>query len=124
LNQSRNDSIALARYLEFYAGAADKLMGTTIPYQEGFTVYTLREPHGVCGIIIPWNYPMQILGRGVGAALAAGNTVVLKPAEDASLSSLAVAAIAAEAGVPAGVINVVTGYGHDVGAHLSSDPGI
>ncbi|WP_283179763.1 aldehyde dehydrogenase family protein [Gemmobacter sp. 24YEA27] len=124
LNQSRNDSIALARYLEFYAGAADKLMGTTIPYQEGFTVYTLREPHGVCGIIIPWNYPMQILGRGVGAALAAGNTVVLKPAEDASLSSLAVAAIAAEAGVPAGVINVVTGYGHDVGAHLSSHPGI
>lgn len=124
LNQSRNDSVALARYLEFYAGAADKLMGTTIPYQEGFTVYTLREPHGVCGIIIPWNYPMQILGRGVGAALAAGNTVVLKPAEDASLSSLAVAAIAEEAGVPAGVINVVTGFGHDVGATLSAHSNI
>ena len=124
LNQSRNDSIALARYLEFYAGAADKLMGTTIPYQEGFTVYTLREPHGVCGIIIPWNYPMQILGRGVGAALAAGNTCVLKPAEDASLSSLAFAAIAHEAGLPAGVLNVVTGYGADVGATLSSHSGI
>lgn len=124
LNQSRNDSIALARYLEFYAGAADKLMGTTIPYQEGFTVYTLRERHGVCGIIIPWNYPMQILGRGVGAALAAGNTCVLKPAEDASLSSLAFAAIAHEAGLPAGVLNVVTGYGADVGATLSSHSGI
>ncbi|QWK80599.1 aldehyde dehydrogenase family protein [Ochrobactrum sp. BTU1] len=124
LNQSRNDSIALARYLEFYAGAADKLMGTTIPYQDGFTVYTLREPHGVCGIIIPWNYPMQILGRGVGAALAAGNTCVLKPAEDASLSSLAFAAIAHEAGLPAGVLNVVTGYGADVGATLSSHSGI
>ncbi|MDT6942270.1 aldehyde dehydrogenase family protein [Brucella pseudogrignonensis] len=119
LNQSRNDSMALARYLEFYAGAADKLMGTTIPYQDGFTVYTLREPHGVCGIIIPWNYPMQILGRGVGAALAAGNTCVVKPAEDASLSSLAFAAIAHEAGLPAGVLNIVTGFGADVGAALS-----
>lgn len=124
LHQSRNDSIALARYLEFYAGAADKLMGTTIPYQEGFTVMTLREPHGVAGIIIPWNYPMQILGRGVGAALAAGNTCVLKPAEDASLSSLAFATIAAEAGLPAGVLNVVTGLGSDVGAALSSHPGV
>lgn len=124
LDQSRRDSTALARYMEFYAGAADKLMGTTIPYQDGFTAYTLREPHGVCGIIIPWNYPMQILGRAVGAALAAGNTVVLKPAEDASLSSLVFAAIAAEAGLPAGVLNVVTGLGTDVGAALSGHPRI
>ncbi|MDZ4313080.1 MAG: aldehyde dehydrogenase family protein [Cypionkella sp.] len=124
LDQSRRDSVALARYLEFYGGAADKLMGTTIPYQDGFTAYTLREPHGVCGIIIPWNYPMQILGRGVGAALAAGNAVVLKPAEDASLSSLVFAAIAAEAGLPAGALNVVTGLGTDVGATLSGHAGI
>lgn len=124
LNQSQNDSKALARYLEFYAGAADKLMGTTIPYQDGFTVYTLREPHGVCGIIIPWNYPMQILGRAVGAALACGNACVLKPAEDASLSSLAFAAIAAEAGLPAGALNVVTGFGADVGAALSGHAGV
>ncbi|MFC0220809.1 aldehyde dehydrogenase (NAD+) [Pseudochelatococcus lubricantis] len=124
LHQSRNDSIALARYLEFYGGAADKLLGTTIPYHDGFTVYTLREPHGVCGIIIPWNYPMQILGRAVGAALAAGNACVLKPAEDASLSSLAFAAIAAEAGLPAGALNVVTGLGADVGAALSGHPGV
>ncbi|MEN5084369.1 aldehyde dehydrogenase family protein [Bosea sp. TWI1241] len=124
LHQSRNDSIALARYLEFYGGAADKLMGTTIPYQDGFTVYTLREPHGVCGVIIPWNYPMQILGRAVGAALAAGNACVLKPAEDASLSSLAFAAIAEEAGLPAGALNVVTGFGHDVGSALSGHAGV
>ncbi|MEO9337443.1 aldehyde dehydrogenase family protein [Mesorhizobium sp. SB112] len=124
LHQSRNDSIALARYLEFYAGAADKLFGTTIPYQDGFTVYTLREPHGVAGIIIPWNYPMQILGRGVGAALAAGNACVLKPAEDASLSSLAFAAIAEEAGLPAGALNIVTGLGSDVGAALSGHSGV
>ncbi|WP_410217028.1 aldehyde dehydrogenase family protein [Paracoccus sp. (in: a-proteobacteria)] len=124
LDQSRRDSAALARYLEFYAGAADKLMGTTIPYQKGFTAYTLREPHGVCGIIIPWNYPMQILGRAVAAALATGNTVVLKPAEDASLSSLVFAAIAAEAGLPPGALNVVTGLGADVGAALSGHAGV
>ncbi|MFA7437913.1 aldehyde dehydrogenase family protein [Castellaniella sp.] len=124
LHQSLNDARALARYLEFYAGAADKLMGTTIPYQHGFTVYTLREPHGVAGIIIPWNYPMQILGRGVAAALAAGNTCVVKPAEDASVSTLAVAAIAQEAGLPAGVLNVVTGLGAEAGAALSEHPGL
>ncbi|MDP1465745.1 aldehyde dehydrogenase family protein, partial [Klebsiella pneumoniae] len=63
LKQARNDVIALARSLEFYAGAADKLHGETIPFQDGYTVYTLREPHGVTGHIIPWNYPMQIIGR-------------------------------------------------------------
>lgn len=124
LHQSRNDSLALARYLEFYAGAADKLMGTTIPYQDGFTVYTLREPHGVVGIIIPWNYPMQILGRAVGAALAAGNACVLKPAEDASLSSLAFGAIALEAGLPAGALNIVTGFGAEVGQALAEHPDV
>ena len=124
MKQARNDSIALARYLEFYGGAADKLHGTTIPYQEGFTVYTLREPHGVTAHIIPWNYPMQILGRSVGAALAMGNACVLKPAEDASLSSLAFASLAAEAGLPPGALNVVTGYGAEVGAALSTHPGV
>lgn len=124
LHQSLNDARALARYLEFYAGAADKLMGQTIPYQEGFTVYTLREPHGVCGIIIPWNYPMQIVGRAVGAALAAGNSCVVKPAEDASVSTLAVAAIALEAGLPAGALNVVTGLGAEAGRALSEHAGI
>ncbi|NYT86713.1 aldehyde dehydrogenase family protein [Pollutimonas harenae] len=124
LHQSLNDSKALARYLEFYAGAADKLMGDTIPYQDGFTVFTLREPHGVCGIIIPWNYPMQIVGRAVGAALAAGNSCVVKPAEDASVSTLAFAAIALEAGMPAGALNVVTGLGAEAGSALSTHPGI
>ena len=68
--QARADVLALARYMEFYAGAADKLHGETIPYLDGYTVYTLRAPHGVTGHIIPWNYPMQIIGRSVGAALA------------------------------------------------------
>ncbi len=124
LHQSRADSAALARYLEFYAGAADKLMGTTIPYQQGYTVLTLREPHGVCGIVIPWNYPMQILGRAVGGALAAGNACVLKPAEDAALSALAFASIAARAGLPQGALNVVTGLGAEAGAALAGHPGV
>ncbi len=91
MRQARADALALARYMEFYGGAADKVMGETIPYLDGYTVYTLREPHGVTGHIIPWNYPMQIIGRSVGAALAMGNACVLKPAEEACLTALAFA---------------------------------
>ncbi|OIP87143.1 MAG: aldehyde dehydrogenase [Rhodobacterales bacterium CG2_30_65_12] len=124
LTQARNDAIALARYMEFYAGAADKVMGETIPYLAGYTVYTLREPHGVTGHIIPWNYPMQIIGRSVGAALAMGNACVLKPAEEACLTALAFAALADEAGLPKGALNVVPGLGEEAGAALTAHPGI
>lgn len=124
LSQARADAIALARYLEFYGGAADKLHGQTIPYLDGYTVYTLREPHGVTGHIIPWNYPMQIIGRSVGAALAAGNACVLKPAEEACLTALAFAEIAHRAGLPAGALNVVPGLGAEAGAALATHPGI
>ena len=124
LTQARADAIALARYMEFYGGAADKITGQTIPYLDEYTVYTLREPHGVTGHIVPWNYPMQIVGRSVGAALAMGNACVLKPAEEACLTALAFAAIAQKAGLPAGVLNVVTGLGSEAGAALSSHPGI
>ncbi len=124
ISQSRADAIALARYLEFYAGAADKLMGETIPSADGYTVYTLREPHGVTGHIVPWNYPMQIIGRSVGAALAVGNACVLKPAEEACLTALAFARLADEAGLPAGALNVVTGRGPEAGAALARHPGI
>ena len=122
--QARADAAALARYFEFYAGACDKLHGETIPYQEGFSVLTWREPHGVTGHIVPWNYPMQIFGRCVAAALAAGNVCVVKPSEDACLSILRVAQLAAEAGLPAGAINIVTGYGHEVGDALARHPGV
>ena len=121
---ARADTTALARYFEYYAGACDKLHGETLPYQAGYTVLTIREPHGVTGHIIPWNYPMQIFGRSVGAALAAGNACVVKPAEDACLSLLRVAELAAEVGFPAGAINIVTGLGHEAGSALSSHPGI
>ena len=124
LAQARADAVALARYMEFYGGAADKIHGETIPYLDGYTVYTLREPHGVTGHIIPWNYPMQIVGRSVGAALAMGNAAVLKPAEEACLTALAFAALADQAGLPAGALNVVPGLGEEAGAALASHPGV
>ena len=124
LKQARADAVALARYMEFYGGAADKIHGHTIPYLDGYTVYTLREPHGVTAHIVPWNYPMQIIGRSVGAALTMGNATVLKPAEEACLTALSFAKIAEEAGLPAGALNVVTGLGEEAGAALSSHPDI
>ncbi|WP_107496702.1 aldehyde dehydrogenase family protein [Thalassobius sp. I31.1] len=124
LTQARADAVALARYMEFYGGAADKIHGETIPYLDGYTVYTLREPHGVTGHIVPWNYPMQIIGRSVGAALTMGNACVLKPAEEACLTALCFAEIAREAGLPAGALNVVPGLGEEAGAALSSHPGV
>ncbi len=124
LKQARADAIALARYMEFYGGAADKVMGETIPYLDGYTVYTLREPHGVTGHIIPWNYPMQVLGRSVGGALTMGNAVVLKPAEEACLTAIAFAQIAQEAGLPDGALNVVPGLGEEAGAALTAHPGV
>ncbi|WP_186766533.1 aldehyde dehydrogenase family protein [Puniceibacterium confluentis] len=124
LRQARADVLALARYLEFYGGAADKLHGQTIPYLPGYTVYTLRDPQGVTGHIVPWNYPMQIIGRSVGAALAMGNACVLKPAEDACLTALCFAALAQLAGLPDGALNVVPGLGAEAGAALAAHPGI
>ena len=123
-SQAAADAAALARYFEFYAGACDKFHGETIPYQNGYSVFTWREPHGVTGHVIPWNYPMQIFGRSVGGALAAGNCCVVKPAEDACLSLIRVAQLAAECGFPPGAINIVTGYGHEVGDALARHPGI
>ena len=122
--QARADAASLARYFEFYAGACDKFHGETIPYLDGYSVLTWREPHGVTGHIIPWNYPMQIFGRSVGGALAAGNVCVVKPAEDACLSLIRVAQLAAEVGFPAGAINIVTGLGHEVGDALARHAGI
>jgi aldehyde dehydrogenase (NAD+) len=122
--QAKADALALVRYFEFYAGAGDKLHGDTIPYLDGYSVLTWREPHGVTGHVVPWNYPMQIFGRSVGGALAAGNVCVVKPSEDACLSLIRVAELAAEVGFPAGAINIVTGYGHEVGDALARHPGI
>jgi len=124
LTQARNDAIALARYCEFFGGAVDKIHGDTIPYLDGYTVYTLREPHGVTGHIVPWNYPMQIIGRSVGAALAMGNACVLKPAEEACLTALAFAELGRQAGLPNGALNVVPGLGAVAGEALTAHPDV
>lgn len=124
MSQARGDITACARYFRFYGGAADKLHGETIPFENGFAVMTLREPFGVCAQIIPWNYPAQIFGRCVAAALAAGNSVVLKPAEDACLSVLRLAELAMDHGLPAGALNVIPGLGREAGAALAAHPGI
>ena len=121
LKQARADAAAVARYFEFYGGACDKLHGQTIPYPRDTTVLTIREPHGVTGHVIPWNYPLQIFGRSVGGALAAGNACVVKPAEDACLSLLRVAELASEV-LPDGALNIVTGYGHEAGDALARHP--
>jgi aldehyde dehydrogenase (NAD+) len=122
--QARADITACARYFEFYGGAADKLHGETIPFLAGYFVPTERIPYGVTGHIIPWNYPAQMFGRTVAAALAVGNAVVIKPAEEACMTPLRMAELAAEAGFPEGVINVVPGLGEEAGAALASHPGI
>ncbi len=124
IQQARVDITACARYFEYYGGAADKLHGETIPYAAGSTVMVLRVPHGVTAHIIPWNYPAQIFGRSVGGALAAGNACVVKPAEDACLTPLRISALALEAGLPPGALNVVCGLGAEAGAALAAHPGI
>ena len=124
VKQAKADGIAVARYFEYYAGACDKLHGDTIPYTPGYAVMTFYEPHGVTGHIIPWNYPMQIFGRSVGGALAAGNACVVKPAEDACLSLLRIAELAADCGFPDGALNIITGYGHEAGQALADAEGI
>src|SRR5690625_3355577 len=107
LDQAAADVNALARYFEFYSGACDKFHGETIPYKNNYTVCTWRERYGVTVHIVPWNYPMLIFGRCVAAALAAGNTCVIKPSEDACQSLLMVVELARDVGFPDSVINLV-----------------
>lgn len=124
LAQAKVDVEVAARYCEYYAGVADKILGETIPVRPDILDYTLREPLGVSAHIVPWNYPLQIATRGVAPALAAGNTVVLKPAEDTPVTAIKLAEMAQEAGLPDGVLNVVTGYGNEAGAALAAHPDI
>jgi aldehyde dehydrogenase (NAD+) len=105
------------------AGIADKITGTTLPSSNPQVLgFTLREPFGVCGSIVPWNVPGGLMMGDVAPAIAAGNTIVVKPAEDAPLTCLFLASLAKQAGIPDGVVNVVTGYGHEAGAALPAHP--
>jgi acyl-CoA reductase-like NAD-dependent aldehyde dehydrogenase len=113
-----------AATFRYFGGMADKLQGTVVPVEQGFLNYVLREPVGVVGQIVPWNFPLMFTSWKMGPALAAGNTVVLKPAELTPLSTLRIAELMAEAGMPDGVVNIVPGYGATAGQHLAQHPDV
>jgi len=124
LSQARADVGVAARYFEFYAGAADKLHGDTIPVSSDVLAFTVREPHGVTGHIVPWNYPIQIGSRTIAPALAAGNCAILKPAEETPCTAVELGRLALGAGLPPGVLNVVPGFGEEAGAALTAHRGV
>jgi len=124
ITDSRGDMQGVANTLRYYGGWADKLEGRTIPVRGNFLSYTLRQPVGVVGQIIPWNFPLLMMAWKLGPALACGNTVVMKPAEQTPLTALRIAELAAEAGLPAGVLNIVNGFGETAGAALCTHPDV
>ncbi|CAH2244162.1 jg23468 [Pararge aegeria aegeria] len=115
---------ASAYHIRYNASLADKIQGSTIPCDGDAFSYTLKQPVGVCGLILPWNVPMLMFISKVTTALAAGCTVVVKPAEQTPLTALALAALLAEAGMPPGVVNVVPGFGETAGATLTHHPDV
>ena len=121
LKESKGDVAWAARAFEYYSGIADKIEGETIPVPPKRLDYTLREPLGVTVHIVPWNYPIALAARSVAPALAAGNTVVLKPSELTPLTALKLGELGSKAGLPKGVFNVVTGSGADIGSALASN---
>ncbi|WP_280402897.1 aldehyde dehydrogenase family protein [Nocardia carnea] len=123
-SQARADVTVAARYFRFYAHAIDTYYGQAIPLNSDLHVYTRREPLGVTGHIVAWNYPIQLIARAVAPAVAAGNAVVAKPADETPRTAVALARLAVEAGLPAGVFNVVTGIGAEAGAALAAHPGV
>src|SRR6187402_634899 len=121
---SRGESFAVSLVLEYYAGAANKHFGETIPTSRPGLDFTLREPIGVVGLIVPWNFPMNMASWKLGPALAAGNTCILKPASWTPLTAIRLGELALEAGFPPGVVNVITGPGGSAGAALAAHPGV
>jgi aldehyde dehydrogenase (NAD+) len=124
ITDSTGDLEGVCNTLRYYAGWADKIEGRTVPVRGSFLSYTLREPVGVVGQIIPWNFPLLMLAWKWGPALACGNTVVMKPAEQTPLTALRIGELAIEAGFPAGVVNIVNGFGETAGAALVDHPGV
>jgi aldehyde dehydrogenase (NAD+) len=118
------DTERAARIFEYFAGVTDRIRGAQIPAQPGHLNYTRYEPYGVVGAIIPWNYPLTTRATKVAPALATGNAVVLKPAEQTPLSALLMAEVAHEAGLPAGLLNVLNGHGRDTGQAIVDHPGV
>jgi len=122
ISGARGEALAVSFVFDYYAGAANKLFGETIPVSRPGLDFTLREPIGVCGLIVPWNFPMNMASWKLGPALAAGNTAILKPASYTPLTALRLGELAMEAGIPAGVVNVITGPGGSAGAALAGHP--
>src|SRR5919112_6861883 len=115
---------AAAECFQYFAGWADKIHGETVPVKGNYLTYTLREPLGVVAAIVPWNFPLLLTAWKVAPALACGNTVVIKPASQTPLTALALAEVAAEVGLPPGVLNVITGPGSSIGQTIVEHPGI
>ena len=125
IRDSRNLDVArTAATFRYFGGMADKLQGDVIPVEPGFLNYVVREPLGVVGAIVPWNFPLMFCSWKMGPALAAGNTVVMKPAELTPLSALRIGELMGEAGIPAGVVNIVPGPGRTAGEHLARHAGV
>ena len=124
INDSRGDLQAVVNTFRYYAGWADKIEGRTVPVRGNFLSYTLRQPVGVVGQIIPWNFPLLMLAWKWGPALACGNTVVMKLAEQTPITGIRLAELTLDAGFPNGVINVLNGFGETTGAAMVSHPGI
>jgi aldehyde dehydrogenase (NAD+) len=123
ISQARDDVAAAARYFQFYAGALETFQGETVPLGREYLDYIVREPWGVCAQIIPWNYPLQVASRCVAPALAMGNAVILKPSEQACITTLELSALARASGLREGLLQVLVGYG-DVGASLVEHPDV
>lgn len=124
LTQAYADVDVCARYFEFYGHTVESYYGQTIPMGDDFHTYTRREPYGVTGHIVAWNYPLQLVGRAAATSLATGNCAVAKPADETPRSTVVLAELLAEAGFPDGAFNVVTGLGAEAGAALADHPGV
>jgi aldehyde dehydrogenase (NAD+) len=124
IKDSRGDLQGVVSGLRYYAGFADKIEGRTVPVEGNFLSYTLRQPVGVVGQIIPWNFPLLMLAWKWGPALACGNTIVMKLAEQTPLTGMKMCELALEAGFPEGVINVLNGFGETTGAAIVEHPGV
>ncbi len=118
------DVVRTAVTFRYFGGMADKFQGSVVPVEQGFLNYVLRQPIGVVGQIVPWNFPLMFTSWKMGPALAAGNTVVMKPAELTPLTTLRIAELAREVGFPRGVINIVPGYGATAGKYLAEHPDV
>jgi betaine-aldehyde dehydrogenase len=124
ITSARGEVVGTSLVFDYYAGAANKIFGQTIPVSKPGLDLTLREPIGVVGLIVPWNFPLYMASWKVAPALAAGNTAILKPASYSPLTAIRLGELALEAGIPAGVLNVVTGPGGTAGASIAAHPGI